>query len=283
MPLIRLQSTVMLTIAVIVSTLTGCTQLGLIPLLHRDRPLKATAENPVVEIMCLWEPGEGSGLDNLPSRGFAGQVLLFARGNSSPVIGDGDVTVYVFDDQGTDTEQAKPIHQFEFKQGTWSQYLSETNIGSAYQIFLPYTKRGAHHAECAIRVKYTPAAGGPSVYSRMATIVLPGRKPSQEQNGSGERSAIEPPGRQLPGAIQPAARLDTLTLDGTRKDFPTSGLDRLANAARNLADEMPQAERTPPSSPNSANFGLNEAAIQALREQVGDNQPSTKGRYNLSR
>lgn len=137
--------------------------------------MKADKDHPVVEAICLWQAGEGQGLDGLPTRGFAGQILFFAHGRTEPVLVDGDVTIYVFDDIGGLEEQSKPLHEFKFPNDAWQTYMVETHLGAGHQIFIPYTRPGAHHAKCMLKLKYTPKEGR-TVYSRMAQVVLPGTK-----------------------------------------------------------------------------------------------------------
>lgn len=158
---------------VVVPLVAGCTTFDL-NLSDFGRPHEdQTAQ--VSEIVCLWETAEGVGLDGLPTRGFAGQVLFFAQGRAEPVRINGDVRIYLFDDQGTAEEQARPLHEFEFPADAWNTYLRNTNLGPAYQLFVPYTRKGGHFANCALRVRMT-APGRLPVYSKMATIALPGRR-----------------------------------------------------------------------------------------------------------
>ncbi|MCA9088298.1 MAG: hypothetical protein KDA90_06630 [Planctomycetaceae bacterium] len=155
---------------------SGCTSLGL-NLLTRKKPLlHADAKHPVMDVICLWEAAEGQNLDGLPCRGFAGQVLFFAHGHSEPVLVDGAVTVYVFDDQGDASEQSRPMHEFHFEGPAWNTYGRESSLGAAYQLFVPYTRPGSHHAACAIRVKYQPEGTERATFSKMANVILPGEK-----------------------------------------------------------------------------------------------------------
>lgn len=128
-----------------------------------------------MEIMAVWQPGEGRDTKGLPSRGFAGQLFFFKQGNPSPSEISGDIKIYVFDDQGTEEEIAKPIHVYEFKEGAWNAYLTKTNIGQAYQIFIPYPRKGDHRAICSLRIKHI-APSGEILLSDPADIVLAGRK-----------------------------------------------------------------------------------------------------------
>ncbi|MEZ6067273.1 MAG: hypothetical protein R3B90_16570 [Planctomycetaceae bacterium] len=155
---------------------SGCAEFALFGLAKGQNFREATAEDPAVEVMCLWEPGEGRGPDSLPTRGFAGQLLFFTSRGAEPVKVEGDVRIYVFDDQGTEAEMANPIHLFNFDKVAWNGFCHETNLGPAYQLFVPYTRKGPHHAQCSLRVRFTPEGGGPAIYSKMATVVLPGER-----------------------------------------------------------------------------------------------------------
>ena len=117
--------------------LPGCTTTTLFSQFgHKDHP-KATTNNPAVRCLCLWEPAEGTGVDNKPARGVSGQIFFFTRNEASSVEIDGDVRIFLFDNQGSADEQAKPLHQFEFLGGAWKTYLTSTQFGPAYQLFVP--------------------------------------------------------------------------------------------------------------------------------------------------
>jgi hypothetical protein len=154
----------------------------------------ASAANPVARILCFWEPSEGLGVDGRPTRGFAGQLLFMTNGGAMPAEVNGDVRIYVFDDQGTYEEQARPIHQFDFKSAAWSQHLGETTLGPAYQVFIPYTRKGPHQARCALRVRLQPG-DGPVVFSEMVKVILPG---TTEQNDQTEKLAGPRDAQQRP-------------------------------------------------------------------------------------
>lgn len=161
--------------------LTGCRQFNLFSRDPLARIPEATADDPVVEVIGLWEPAEGIGTDGLPCRGFAGQVLLFTARGAAPVRSNGDLRVYVFDDRGTPEEQEKPIHQFDFEKLALQKYLAETHLGAGYHLFIPYTRKGGMRAHCSLRVRLTAPDGRP-VYSKMAQVILPGKideKPAQ--------------------------------------------------------------------------------------------------------
>ena len=139
----------------------------------------ANARSPAYRALSVWQPAEGWGVDNRPTRGFAGQIYFFTKDvhkkkdGNAPVAVRGEVRIFVFDDQGTPEEQSRPIHQFVFEDGVWDKYLYDTQLGPAYNIFIPYTRKGYHKAECALRVRLTPP-DGPVIYSKMVNVSLPG-------------------------------------------------------------------------------------------------------------
>lgn len=168
---------------------TGCTTTSLFSkLTHKQKFKKATADNPAVRCLCLWEAAEGNGVDNKPSRGVSGQIFFFTRGNVSSVEVDGDVRIYVFDDQGSPEDQSQPLHQFDFKGGTWKAHLTSTQFGPAYQLFVPYSRKGYHQADLALRVRLTPPSGMP-LYSDLARVSLLGYERPKDQDDDYEPDA----------------------------------------------------------------------------------------------
>jgi len=168
----------------------GCTSTTLFSrLAHKTHFPKATAADPAVRCLCLWEPAEGTGVDDKPARGVSGQVFFFTRNSVSAVEVDGDVRIFVFDDQGTDQAQTQPLHEFDFVGGAWKTYLTSTQFGPAYQLFVPYSRKGRHHAELALRVRLTPPNGS-AVYSDLTRIVLPGFDRAKVKAASESRESM---------------------------------------------------------------------------------------------
>ncbi|MCA9056561.1 MAG: hypothetical protein KDA75_22185, partial [Planctomycetaceae bacterium] len=165
----------LLSLLPLAALLCGCAELSLLSF-GKGRLSEATARNPVIEVMALWEPAEGKGLDGLPTRGFAGQVLFFTPGHPQSVKVNGDICIYVFDDTLSEEERKRPIHQFTFDAGSWNSFLRDSDLGASYQLFVPYTLPGSWQASCSVRVKYTPIDGGSPVFSKMAPVNLNGRQ-----------------------------------------------------------------------------------------------------------
>ena len=167
----------------------GCQQFALFQqagaVLEKDRAITS-------DVVAVWETGEGIGLDGLPTRGFAGQILFFTadQRHPEPQLVDGDVTIYVFDDLGTVEENAEPIHQFNFDRESFAQFSTATNLGNAYQVFIPYTKKNFYEVTCSLRIKLTPEHGLP-VYSKLASVILPGAPRPSPQVKSDEANQVQ--------------------------------------------------------------------------------------------
>ncbi len=162
---------------VLAGVLSGCATLHL-PW-DKNRVPQATAQNPVVRIVCLWEQAEGRDPDGLPCRGFAGQILFLANRNAMPVQSQGDVRIYLFDDVGNPEEQSLPLRQFDFSSEAWQIHLTKSAIGPSYSVFVPYVRRGQTNAQCSLRVRLTPE-NGPVIFSDVASLPLRGPESTPE-------------------------------------------------------------------------------------------------------
>lgn len=162
-------------VASLTGVLAGCASIDVFGWMKQDTTPVASAKNPVVQVLALWQPGEGTDGDGNPCRGFVGQIYFFTRESPIPATVDGDVRVYVFDDQGAEAEQVKPIHQFDFSPEAWKQHAGKGKLGPTYALFIPYTRKGAHAAQCALRVRFN-ARSGQKIFSEMSTIALSGSK-----------------------------------------------------------------------------------------------------------
>ena len=161
--------------------LTGCATSGLVSNTNPVKKFaKATPNNPAVKCLCVWQTADGFDSAGKSCRGVAGQVFFFNQDSPIPVMVNGDVHVFLFDDQGSETDQSKPLSQFDIDRQTWNTQLTRTQFGPAYRLFVPYTRSGRNQAELALRLRMTPDSG-PVVYSDLSTINLTGHKPDKTQ------------------------------------------------------------------------------------------------------
>jgi hypothetical protein len=164
----------------------------MLPLFEEKVPI-ADAQHPVVDMSCIWQEGEGRTTEGFPCRGFCGQLMFISAGSRKPAIVNGGVRVYVFDNVGTPEEQAKPRQVYEFTPDQWSTFARKTNLGMTYQLFVPYTRKGNHYAECSVRICFMPADGSRPLFSQPTTITLDGRGgPTAAEKAEAETSFVSP-------------------------------------------------------------------------------------------
>lgn len=233
---------------------SGCAALNV----NQEKFFTADARNPVVRVLTLWEPAEGVGLDRLPSRGFAGQILFFTAGSAQPVLVRGKVRVYLFDDQGAVAEQARPLHQFDFLPDAWATHATKTTLGPAYNVFIPYVRPGCTQARCSLRVRFEPAEAGSPVYSDMVHVFLPGPEAaghSAAEPATRTSGSLPPPGIELTRRRGPAAEVNHGPLTPpafVAHDAPAPFADEVAASVRRQRlngdprGELPAANATAP-------------------------------------
>jgi hypothetical protein len=228
-----------------------------------NRMPEASAKNPVVKIMCLWEPSEGRDPDGLPCRGFAGQLLFLGNKGGLPVKVHGDVTFYVFDDVGTPEQQGIPIHKFVFEKGTWDRHLKPGTFGASYHVFVPYMRRGMHEAMCAVRVKLAPP-DGPPVYSDLCSIRLNGKP---RDSAAGLQS---PSPATVDAGADRQPRTTTIRVDTRPEDVPPLDSERvnrlLEDFLRRQAEQNPVGETPQQSGTERIRFNGKQVQVTPAEE-----------------
>lgn len=236
---------------------SGCTALPAMSSLFQRVPV-ADARNPVMDLVCIWQQGEGRSPQGEPCRGFCGQLLFVTSGSPVPARVNGNVKVYVFDSHGTEEERKHPLETFEFTSQQWATFGRKTNVGMTYQLFVPYTRKGIKQADCQIRVRFTPAEGGLEIYSQAANISLEGL---DKDEFVGEERVIQP---KFAPAPDPQANLNAVRQDLARN---------YADDARTLV-QPPAVTFTPPVA--TAQRAINpQSQIQTL--ESGLNRSLTPG------
>ena len=205
------------------TALSGCAGLSLPNLTGKPEIVRATAANPVMDVVSIWESGEGRGLNGLPSRGLAGQLMFFTLRDPAAALVDGDVAIYLFDDQGTPEEQSHPIWEKTFTSLEWNSLAMQTSLGTAYQLFVPYVRKGNHAARCSVRVKFTPADGSTPIYSKMSHVRLAGSN-AEEDVATLERRRIEPKSYDPSFVTQIPSGVSVQPSSGVESDSSSSGL-----------------------------------------------------------
>lgn len=262
-------------------TSVGCATLQL-PF-GKDRFEKATARNPVTQIICIWQPSEGRDPNGMPCRGFAGQILFLAGRNSLPVQIEGDVRIYLFDDQGTPEEQAKPMHQYDFDSAAWSRHLTKGTLGPTYSVFVPYTRRGVSDAQCALRLRLQ-TVNQQAVFSDMSNIVLDGRE-KKKSDTEPQVPTAEEAKASTDAVSQTMRRTTTISMNGeTAKPAAKSGLASTGSPAARAEEASGRVQLAnyevgaESNDPGAQRIEQLEQLVQQLLEQQQGRTKGTAGR-----
>ena len=179
----------------------GCAETLLIksPGILIPERLKSARKERVMRILCLWEAAEGQGLDQKPTRGFAGQILFFGNSDPSPMCVHGTIRIYEYDQFDPDDADSEPIHMFIFDDAAWNVHRIESTVGESYNVFLPYVQKHNDLAFCGLRVEFIPDGGRP-VSSAMTEITLEPRYRRSRRKSAVRRSVA--PGKTAPSVDQ---------------------------------------------------------------------------------
>lgn len=168
----------------------------------------------------MWEPAEGQGLDEKPSRGFAGQIIFFSHGDPEPIRVSGTVRIYEYTNYDENEEDPQPDHIFQFNDGGWNAHRAEGTLGQTYNVFLPYVKKDKGHAVCALRVEFE-SKDGRKVSSAFTQVTL-ASKTSAKPAAALRRNIIQnKTNRDTPGVVtdmrtesdgQPHRKLESTTI-----------------------------------------------------------------------
>lgn len=253
-----------LTYALFVCGFSGC---AMFHFPFEKKMPKATAGDPAVQMLCLWQQAEGRDPEGFPCKGFSGQILFLSNKAATPVQIDGEVRIYLFDDQGTEEEQTKPIRQFDFDAGSWAIHLAESSLGPTYSVFVPYVRRGVKDANCALRVRFKPKRG-PTIFSDLSNMPLNGNK-KPLTGGDAKPLSTEEVDRDAADALsQKLHRTTTISMGSNPKITESvAGPKRDFNAGQvTLASHQVVSEATTESA-DAERIRKLEAMVQQLQEQ----------------
>ncbi len=236
------------TLLLLLGITSGCTSLD--EQIVEPEVIAETPAATAIRCLCLWQEGEADDSDGRQSRGFAGQVYFFDASDASPVVVRGDLRVFVFDDIGTEEEQARPIAEFDLINNSLQGFLTTTQIGPAYQIFVPYPRPGRLEANCSLRLRLTQPDGS-RVFSEMVQINLTGTKREDRVLPADARGL--PVAEEIRQTIRPKSETIGTREDGkvsltsgTQPTEHTTRADARKNRLREILEEVKREKQIEP-------------------------------------
>jgi hypothetical protein len=115
----------------------------------------------------LTQPGQK------PQRGFGGRLVFYEKDNDEPILVDGQLVVYAFDETGRAATDNKPTRRYVFPADQVPQHMSLSELGASYSFWLPWDEAGGPKTEVSLICRFEPKDGA-VVTSEQTRHLLPG-------------------------------------------------------------------------------------------------------------
>jgi hypothetical protein len=177
-------------------------------------PFTAGSEPPpVAQVSAIWQKQVHYAADPTHSGaqtpGLAGRLYLFGTELSQPLVGDGSLTVVLYDDAPPAGGQPKQLEAWNLDKDTLKRLVRRDVIGDGYTLFLPWGTYRPDITQVHLVVCYAPQKGSP-VYSQGEPLLLTRDDPPQvtSRTVTGAPPASATPagygGRPVQGVVQAA-------------------------------------------------------------------------------
>ena len=109
----------------------------------KDSKQTETVARPAVKMVVIWQDAVFAAEKATSRRGFGGRIYFFDS-RENPVLVDGELTVYGFDDSDKANLKTRPDKKFVFKRENFQKRMSETSMGPSYSIWCPWDDVGGY-------------------------------------------------------------------------------------------------------------------------------------------
>jgi hypothetical protein len=124
--------------------------------------------------------------------GFGGRVMFYGKSEDKPIMVEGELTVYAYDDSDGGPDNSVPARKYVFRTEELSNHYSKSSLGHSYSFWLPWGNVGGPQRQISLIARFKSKAGG-VVMSEMTHHFLPGApSPSVSQKQGLPRSGPSP-------------------------------------------------------------------------------------------
>jgi hypothetical protein len=199
-------------IAGLVLTSTGCSNFSEMkpskmfsldntwPFKDKDKP----HEGKPVRMVCTWSDTVMTQPGIKPQRGFGGRIMFYESDDKKPILVDGQLVVYAFDENGRAPTDNKPTRRYVFPAEQIPLHMSKSELGASYSFWLPWDDAGGPRTEVGLICRFEPK-GGAVVTSEQTKQRLPGTDPVIATNADG---SPKPP--KLPEGVSSKPAIESL-------------------------------------------------------------------------
>jgi hypothetical protein len=108
-----------------------------------------------------------------PQRGFGGRLIFYGEDAEKPVLVDGQLVIYAFDETNREPTDNKPTRRYVFPPDQMARRMSKTELGPSYSFWLPWDEVGGPQIEISLIARFEPQ-GGAIVIGEQTRHLLPG-------------------------------------------------------------------------------------------------------------
>jgi hypothetical protein len=119
----------------------------------------------------LTQPGQKS------QRGFGGRLVFYGRKEEKPILVEGQLVVYAFDETGRKVTDNRPTRRYVFPADQMPLHMSKSEIGASYSFWLPWDEAGGPQTDVSLICRFEPTKGS-VVTSEQTRHRLPGNMPT---------------------------------------------------------------------------------------------------------
>jgi len=139
------------------------------PFRDKDAPQEGTP----VRMVSTWTDTVLSEPGKKPQRGFGGRIMFYEHEGKKPILVDGQLVVYAFDEAGRDATDNKPTRRYVFPADQVTMRMSKSELGASYSFWLPWDEAGGPKTEVSLICRFEPKGGG-VITGEQTRHVLPG-------------------------------------------------------------------------------------------------------------
>jgi hypothetical protein len=103
--------------------------------------------------------------------------MFYDAEDDKPILVDGQLVVYAFDEAGRAPTDNKPTRRYVFPPDQVARHMSENDMGASYSFWLPWDEAGGPKAEISLICRFEPK-GGAVVTGEQTRHILPGSIPT---------------------------------------------------------------------------------------------------------
>src|SRR3954451_6497886 len=231
------------------------------PFRDKDKPQEGTP----VRMVGTWTDTVLSQPGQKPQRGFGGRILFYDKEGKKPILVDGQLVVYAFDEAGRDQTDNKPTRRYVFPAEQMAMHMSKAELGASYSFWLPWDEAGGPKTTISLISRFEPK-GGAVVTSEQTKHILPGTTAIASTQGGPHQPPKAPegvpvkPSRQTLEGIQ-SSRNEEHNAKLISYETPVGAGQQVTNAGGEMPDaSMPERHMSATTITLPQNFQMPAAA-----------------------